>query len=49
VIKARDWKGMWSVCEGGEVNAVFWWRDPMEICHLKDLDVDGRIILKGIF
>jgi hypothetical protein len=40
---------MWPVCERGEVHAMFWWGDPMEICHLKDLGVDWRIILKGIF
>jgi hypothetical protein len=49
VIKARDWQDTWPVCERGEVHAVFWWGDPMEMCHLKDLGVGGRIILKGIF
>ena len=47
--KTRDWPDMWRVCERGEVHAVFWWGYPMEICHLKDLRVGGRIILKGIF
>jgi len=49
VIKARDWRDVWPVCKRGEVHAVFWWADPMEICQLKDLGFGGRIILKGIF
>ena len=27
----------------------FWWGDLREKNHLKDVDVDGRIILKWIF
>jgi hypothetical protein len=49
VIKARDWREMCPICEREEVHAVFWWGDPMEICHLKGLGVGGRIIFKGNF
>jgi hypothetical protein len=31
----------------GEVHTWFWWRDLGERNRLKDLGVDGRIILKG--
>jgi hypothetical protein len=31
-----------------EIHAEFWWGDLREGYHLKDLDVDGRIILKWI-
>jgi hypothetical protein len=33
----------------GEVHTGFWWGDLREGDHLKDPDVDGRIILKWIF
>jgi len=33
----------------GEVHTGFWCRDLKEMDHLEGLDVDGRIILKGIF
>jgi hypothetical protein len=32
----------------GEVPTWFWWDDLREGNHLKDLSVDGRIILKWI-
>jgi hypothetical protein len=32
-----------------EVHAEFWWRNLREGDHLKDLSVDGRVILKWIF
>jgi hypothetical protein len=31
------------------VNKVFWWRNLRERDHWGDPDVDGRIILRGIF
>jgi hypothetical protein len=37
---ARMWRG--------EVHAGFWWINLREINHLKDLGVDGKIILKRI-
>jgi hypothetical protein len=35
---------MWHVWETVEVYMGFWWRDPREKNHLKDLGLDGRII-----
>ena len=40
---------MWHVCGTGELRTGFWWRDMMEIDHMEDLRVGGRIILKLIF
>jgi hypothetical protein len=40
---------MWHVREAGEVHAAFWSGDLMEIHHLEDLGVEGRIILQWIF
>ena len=34
---------------GRKVHTKFWWGDLMEIPHLEDLGVDGRIILNWIF
>jgi hypothetical protein len=34
---------------GRKVFTGVWWRDLREIEHLKDLGVDGRIILKWIY
>ena len=31
------------------MHTSFWWGNLMEIDHLKDLGIDGRIILKWIF
>jgi hypothetical protein len=31
------------------VHTGFWWKNPKEGDHLKDLGVDGRIILNWIF
>jgi hypothetical protein len=39
---------MWHVWGTAEVHTVFWWGDPREGDHLKDLRVDGKIILKSI-
>jgi hypothetical protein len=33
----------------GEVHAWFWWGNLRKGVHLKDPDVDGRIIFKLIF
>jgi hypothetical protein len=40
---------MWHVWGTGEVHTLFWWGDPRERDHLKDLAVDGSIVLKLIF
>ena len=40
---------MWYVWEIGEVRTGVWWEDLVERDHLKDLGVDGRIILTLIF
>jgi hypothetical protein len=40
---------MWQIWGTGKVPAGFWWGDVRERGHLKDLDIDGRIILKWIF
>jgi hypothetical protein len=37
---------MWHVWEIGEMHTGFWWGDLRERGHLKDLDVNGRIVLK---
>jgi hypothetical protein len=39
---------MWHVWGTEEVHIRFWWGDLMEGAHLKDVGVDGRIILKYI-
>jgi hypothetical protein len=38
---------MWHICGTGEVHTQFWWEDLREREHLEDLDIGGRIILKG--
>jgi hypothetical protein len=40
---------MWRVFERGEVCTGFWWGSLRERGHWGDPDVDGRIILRGIF
>jgi hypothetical protein len=40
---------MWHIWETGEVQTGFWWGDVMDRHHLEDVDLDGMIILKGIF
>jgi hypothetical protein len=40
---------MWHVGVRGEMHAGFWWENSRARNHLKDLEVDGRIILKWIF
>jgi hypothetical protein len=51
VIKSRiiRWAGHVAPTGKVEVHTGLWWRDPGERDHLKDLDVDGRILLKCIF
>jgi len=51
VIKSRRirWAGHVAPMGKVEVHTGFCWRDPRERDHLKDLDVDGRIILKCMF
>jgi hypothetical protein len=39
---------MWHVRGAAEVHTVFWWGDLRERRHLKDLDIDGRIVLKRV-
>jgi hypothetical protein len=41
--------GMWHVWEAREIHVGFWWGDLKEIAHIKDIGVDGRILLKWIF
>jgi hypothetical protein len=41
--------GLVALWGKGEVYTGFWWRKLGERGHLKDLGVDGRIILKWIF
>jgi hypothetical protein len=40
---------MWHVWGRGEVHTGFWWEYLRERGHLKDLGMDGVIILKLIF
>ena len=40
--------GMWHEWGAGEVHIGFWWEDLMEMDHLEDLGINGRIILKWI-
>jgi hypothetical protein len=40
---------MWYVLRTGEVHTAVWWGNMRERGHLKDLGVDGRIILKWTF
>jgi hypothetical protein len=51
VIKSRRLKWVEHVARigRGEVYAEFWWRNLWERDHLKDSDVDGKIILIWIF
>ena len=35
--------------EIGEVYTGFWWENLSERDHLEDIDVDGRMILNGMF
>jgi hypothetical protein len=40
---------MYHLWGRGEVHTGFWWGTLKEGDHLKDLGIDGRIILKCIF
>jgi hypothetical protein len=40
---------MWRVWGRGEVCTGFWWGSLRERDHWGDPDIDGRIILRGIF
>jgi hypothetical protein len=40
------WVGMWHVWETDEVHTGFWWEDLRERVHLKNLGVNGRVVLK---
>ena len=40
---------MWRIWGRGEVCTGFWWGNRRERDHWGDPDVDGRIILRGIF
>ena len=37
------------MCGRGEVHTEIWWKNLRERDNLKDLGVDGKIILKRIF
>jgi hypothetical protein len=41
--------GMWNVCVIRGVHREFWWENLRQTDHLKNLGVDGCIILKWIF
>jgi hypothetical protein len=51
VIKSRRmrWAGLVARVETGEVHTEFSWGNLRERDHLKELGLDGRIILKWIF
>jgi hypothetical protein len=38
---------MWHVWGRGEVYTDFWWGNMRERDHLKDPNLDGRVILRG--
>jgi hypothetical protein len=40
---------MWCVWGRGEACTGFWWGNLRERDHLKDCNIDGRIILRWIF
>ena len=40
---------MWHVWGRGDVYTGFWWGNLRERDHLKDADIDGRIMLRWIF
>ena len=39
---------MWHVWETVQVHTGFWWVDLKERQHLKDLGINGRVILKWV-
>jgi hypothetical protein len=51
-IKKKKEKETCAACGmygGRKIHTGIWWRDLMEIAHLEDVGVDGRIILNWIF
>jgi hypothetical protein len=40
---------MWTVRERGMVHTEFWFGKLRGKYHLEDLDIEGRIIVKGVF
>ena len=50
VIKSSrlEWAGHVAL-KGGEVHAGFWWSNMGERDHLKEIGIDGRIILRRTF
>jgi hypothetical protein len=49
-IKKNYMGGACSTCgKIGDLHKGFWWEDMRERCHMEDLGVDGRIILKWTF
>jgi len=41
--------GRWQVWETREVHTGFWWGDPRERDHLRDLGVDENVISQWVF
>jgi hypothetical protein len=39
---------MWHIWGRGEVHTGFWWKTVKERGHLEDVDIDVRIMWKGI-
>jgi hypothetical protein len=47
--RRKDGLGIWRVWGRSEVCTGFWWGSLRERDHWGDPEVDGRIILRGIF
>jgi len=41
-------QSMWQVRERTEASARFWWGKPKDEDYLKDLGLDGRMLLKCV-
>jgi hypothetical protein len=39
----------WTGPERGKLHKGFWWKNLSERDHLKDLGIDGRVMLKWAF